>query len=95
MTDREFVIMCQVIRAQAVSSLICQHRKDLEMDKKEIVEKAQQTEETLWKAANKAAKAVDKGVNTYNEVCLNIEKKLFGEPLDEKINRFFNKLFGG
>jgi hypothetical protein len=93
MTDRDFIVMCSVIRAEAMKELVCQHRKEYEMEKQKMIDEAKKAEETLWKGANKAAKAIDKGLNTYNGVCLEIEKKLFGEPLDAKLDRWFAKIF--
>jgi hypothetical protein len=96
MNDRDFIQMCNAIRAKAIrESLSCGEGS---MTKEKVLEVAKEklviAEDTAWKGANKAAKAVDKGLTAYNDFFTNIERKLFkGETIDDKLNRFFSKLF--
>lgn len=64
------------------------------MTKEKILETLTVVEDTTWKGVNKAAKTIDKGLVVYNDFFTKIEKKLFkGETIDDKLNRFFSKLF--
>ena len=97
MNDRDFVIMLKVIRAKAIGDSI-NHHLEVTMDKDKVLEVAKEklavAEDTAWKGANKAAKVVDKGLKVYNDFFTNIERKVFkGETIDDKLNRFFAKLF--
>lgn len=97
MNDRDFIIMCKVIRAKAVGDSVNRHQ-EVSMDKEKVLEVAKEklviAEDTAWKGANKAAKVIDKGLTVYNDFFTGIERKLFkGETIDDKLNRFFSKLF--